>query len=70
MRVVVFVIAALACASCAEVKPWQRGALTHASMEPEDRPTTLSREFLSHVFDVREGSKGAGGQAGGGCGCN
>jgi len=30
----------------------------------------VADEYLHHVFEVREGARGASGSAGGGCGCN
>jgi hypothetical protein len=30
----------------------------------------ISQDFLDHVFESREGSRGATGGGGGGCGCN
>jgi len=30
----------------------------------------ISSSYLDHVFESREGSKGATGGVGGGCGCN
>ncbi len=70
MRWLALVMMVGALGACAEVKPWQRGPLTHHSMDPNDKATQLAGEFNAHVFDVREGCKPGGGFAGGGCGCN
>ncbi len=56
--------------ACAEVKAWQRGPLTHASMDPNDKCNLVNGEFVAHGLDVREGAKPGGTVAGGGCGCN
>jgi hypothetical protein len=33
-------------------------------------PNPVSSTYLDHVFEVREGARGATGSVGGGCGCN
>lgn len=61
--------ASMACASmtgCANVAPYERGALAHPSMSPEDMSTGLDE----HVRAVSEGATGGFGGGGGGCGCN
>ena len=61
--------AAIACASmagCAPVAPYERGALAHPTMSPEDMSTGLDE----HVRAVSEGATGGFGGGGGGCGCN
>jgi hypothetical protein len=55
---------------CAEVKPWERGLLSHPAIDPKDPARALRQEFITHVFDVREGVVGGDESAGGGCGCN
>lgn len=57
-------------AACAPVRPWERGALAHASMDPAAADRTTAEDFVGHCFDVREGATGGLGRAGGGCGCN
>lgn len=52
------------------VRPWQRGALTHRSMQPEQLCETLNDDFMEHSYDIREGATGGSGRVGGGCGCN
>ncbi len=54
-------------AGCAIVKPWQRGRLGHPAMRMDGRPGDATRP---HVLAIREGSVGAEGATGGGCGCN
>ena len=56
------------CAIQPWVKPYERERLADPMMK-------FSRDGLSdkhreHVFDVREGARGATGVQGGGCGCN
>jgi hypothetical protein len=59
-------------AGCAPIHPWvkpyQREHLADPIMALDRNP--VSSEFLQHVFEVREGARGATGGVGGGCGCN
>jgi hypothetical protein len=64
------VLIAAGSSACARVRPWERGALADAAMNPNAPQTQARREFPNHVLDVREGSTGGVGTAGGGCGCN
>ena len=50
------------------VKPYERDRLADPIMT-WDRDAT-SAAFMDHVYESREGSRGATGSAGGGCGCN
>jgi uncharacterized protein DUF4266 len=50
------------------VKPFEREHLADPIMAFDRNP--VSSAYLDHVFDAREGSRGASGSAGGGCGCN
>lgn len=52
------------------VRPWERGALAHRSMDSENRGEALNEDFCAHVYDIREGATGGMGRPGGGCGCN
>jgi hypothetical protein len=62
---------ALAATGCSSIEPW---------VKPYDRENladpimagraAVSQDFLDHVFESREGSRGATGGSGGGCGCN
>jgi Domain of unknown function (DUF4266) len=53
---------------CATVKPYERGLLAKPKMQLEPSPEGTLLE--NHVYDYREGSAGAAGAVGGGCGCN
>lgn len=55
---------------CAEVKPWERGVLSHPAMDAKNPPRAVRETFMRHCFDVREGSSGGNDSPGGGCGCN
>lgn len=68
-------VAAIACASaltaCAVepwVKPYERDRLADPIMSFDRDP--VSSSYIHHVYEAREGARGATGSAGGGCGCN
>lgn len=50
------------------VKPYEREHFADPIMSFNRDP--LSGVYLDHVFESREGSRGATGAVGGGCGCN
>lgn len=50
------------------VKPYERAHLADPIMSFERDP--VSSAYLNHVYQVREGARGAEGGQSGGCGCN
>lgn len=50
------------------VKPYERSNLADPIMSANRNPVALA--YVKHVFEAREGARGADGGAGGGCGCN
>lgn len=50
------------------VKPYEREHLADPIMSFDANP--VSSVYLDHVYEVREGARGATGSVGGGCGCN
>ena len=56
------------CVSEPWVKPYERANLADPIMSFNRDP--ISASYLHHVYDSREGSRGAGVVSGGGCGCN
>lgn len=52
-----------------EVKPWEKETLAQETMEPSGG-NPLAHQFEEHIYFSKEASKGGGGVAGGGCGCN
>ena len=56
------------CAIQPWVKPYEREALTDPIMNLQR--STLIGQHREHVYDVREGARGATGVQGTGCGCN
>ena len=70
----ILVLIPLASAGCAsfEVKPWvspfERNNLADPIMSFSRDPVAAA--YLHHVYQAREGARGAEGGSGGGCGCN
>ncbi|MEM7610765.1 MAG: DUF4266 domain-containing protein [Pseudomonadota bacterium] len=64
------VVASLSACSNVEpwVKPYERDRLADPIMFLDHDPVATS--FMHHVFESREGARGAQGSVGGGCGCN
>jgi len=66
------VLSLLGLAGCGNIEPWvkpyERAALAETIMAASRNP--VSDEYMHHVYEVREGARGASGSAGGGCGCN
>lgn len=60
--------AALACAACQPVQPWERGDLAKPQMALDPNPTHST--LRSHTFASREAAQGGNAGVGGGCGCN
>jgi hypothetical protein len=62
----------LVTAACSNMQPWvkpyERDKLADPIMS-WDRDS-ISSGYLDHIRESREGSRGATGSAGGGCGCN
>ncbi|HEY7672687.1 MAG TPA: DUF4266 domain-containing protein [Gammaproteobacteria bacterium] len=50
------------------VKPYERDNLADPIMSFDRDP--VSTAYIHHVYEAREGARGATGSAGGGCGCN
>lgn len=67
-------LACLACGAlggltgCAQVKPWQRGALAEWNMRADRDP--VGQALTEHMYFSREAATGGRGVGGGGCGCN
>jgi len=67
-------LAALACCTlggCSVepwVKPYERDHMADPIMSFDRNP--VSSSYTDHVYEAREGARGASGSAGGGCGCN
>ncbi|MCB1697419.1 MAG: DUF4266 domain-containing protein [Pseudomonadales bacterium] len=57
-----------ACGTQPWVKPYERQHLADPIMSFDRDP--LAAGYSAHVYQVREGARGAEGGGGGGCGCN
>jgi hypothetical protein len=62
----------LAATACGNIEPWvkpyERQNLADPVMSFDLNP--ISSSYMDHVYEAREGARGALGGAGGGCGCN
>jgi hypothetical protein len=71
-RVLVLAPLLLAASACGNIEPWvkpyEREGLADPIMSFDANPVSTS--YMHHVFEAREGARGALGSAGGGCGCN
>lgn len=50
------------------VQPYERAHLADPIMSGDRDP--VASAYMSHVYEAREGARGAEGSGGGGCGCN
>jgi hypothetical protein len=50
------------------VKPYERANLADPIMSFSRNP--IADSYMQHIYDVREGKRGAVNAGGGGCGCN
>ncbi len=77
MKTLRLVLVAVACAvsllaGCANIEPWVKPYERERLADPimKFSRDSLADKHREHVRDVREGSRGATGVQGGGCGCN
>ncbi len=58
--------------ACAEITPWVKPYERQHFADPLMAPDRLgiADTYLGHVYDAREGARGAKSSGGGGCGCN
>jgi uncharacterized protein YceK len=71
-RAILGMAAVLLLSGCGGIQPWVKPYERDRLADPImiwDRDAT-STAYLDHVYESREGSRGATGSAGGGCGCN
>ena len=72
VRIVAVLLLLAAASGCSRVEPWvkpyERENLADPIMAWDRDP--VSSSYMRHVYDSREGARGANGGAGGGCGCN
>jgi len=69
MRTAILIfLTVLAASGCATVAPYERERLAQRDMQLDRNPDATAGE--QHAAAYREGSTGAMGSSGGGCGCN
>ena len=66
--ILIMVLLVSACSTKPWVKPYERAKLADPIMSFDRNP--ISSSYLNHVYEAREGARGADGGQGGGCGCN
>ncbi len=68
----ILVLLNIGLSACSNIKPWvkpyQRQNLADPIMDPNRNG--LASAYLEHVYEAREGARGASSSGGGGCGCN
>ncbi len=64
--------AAFALAACSPIQPWVKPYEREHLADPimSFNPNPISTMYIEHVYETREGARGATGTVGGGCGCN
>ncbi len=68
----ILILTSLLLSACSSIEPWvkpyERAHLADPIMNYERNP--VSSAYRKHVYQAREGARGAEGGQGGGCGCN
>ena len=71
-RLLSLALAVAALSGCGNIEPWvkpyERQQLADPIMSFDPHP--VSSSYMHHVYEAREGARGALGGGGGGCGCN
>jgi len=71
-RIAAALLALIAASGCSRIEPWvkpyEREDLADPIMAWDRDP--VSSSYMRHVYEAREGARGASGATGGGCGCN
>ena len=71
-RITVLLLSVLLISGCSNIEPWvrpyERAHLADPIMQFSRNP--VSSAYITHVYQAREGARGAEGGHGGGCGCN
>jgi len=62
----------VALSACSPITPWVKPYEREHLADPimSFSPNPVSNTYLDHVYESREGARGATGAVGGGCGCN
>ena len=61
-----------ALSACSSIEPWVKPYEREHLADPimSFTPNPVSSTYIEHVYESREGARGATGGVGGGCGCN
>ncbi len=72
VRIAVATLLLTGLSACSNVEPWVKPYERQQLADPimSFNPNPVSSAYMDHVFEAREGARGALGSAGGGCGCN
>lgn len=72
VKVVVAASLASGLSACGNIEPWVKPYERQQLADPimTANPNPVSASYMDHVFEAREGARGALGGGGGGCGCN
>ena len=67
----VLLLVATAC-GCSRLEPWVKPYERENIADPIMAwdPDPVASSYMLHVYEAREGARGASGSTGGGCGCN
>ena len=72
MRLIGIALLVAALTGCGGIEPWvkpyERDRIADPIMSFDRDP--VSSAYMHHVYEAREGARGATGSSGGGCGCN
>jgi hypothetical protein len=71
-RVAGLVLVTAAACGCSRLEPWVKPYERENIADPIMAwdPDPVASSYMLHVYESREGARGAAGSAGGGCGCN
>jgi hypothetical protein len=72
VKIVLAAAAVSSLSACGNIEPWVKPYERQQLADPimAANPNPVSASYMDHVFEAREGARGALGGGGGGCGCN
>lgn len=72
VKVVFSVLLVAGLSACGNIEPWVKPYERQQLADPimSANPNPVSSAYIDHVWEAREGARGALGGGGGGCGCN
>jgi hypothetical protein len=71
-RIAAVLLIAAAAGGCSRLEPWVKPYERENIADPIMAwdPDPVASSYMLHVYEAREGARGASGSTGGGCGCN